>query len=53
MSAEIQAALLRHFELWELKAIGMVGIIGFGIGVGVTVYIRYTLMVQGIFKSMF
>ena len=36
-----------------MKALGIVGAIGFAIGVGMALYIRYTLAAQGIYTSMF
>ena len=40
-------------EPWKIKALAAIGLVGFAAGIGVTVWIKHTLVVQGIYKSMF
>lgn len=55
MSAAILATktAIEEMEPWQKKAIGVIFAIGFVVGVGITLWIRYTLVVQGIYKTMF
>lgn len=36
-----------------MKALAAIGIVGFAIGIGITLWIKHTLVVQGIYKSVF
>ena len=40
-------------EPWKLKSLAAIGIIGFAIGIGFNLWIRHTLVVQGIYNSLF
>ena len=55
MSAAILAAkeAVAGVETWKWKALATAMIVGFVIGIGITIWIKYTLAVQGIYKSVF
>ncbi len=40
-------------ETWKWKALATAMIVGIVIGIGITIWIKYTLVVQGIYKSLF
>ena len=55
MSAAILATKTAIMEMkpWQRKAIGAIFAAGFIVGVGITLWIKYTLVAQGVYKSVF
>ena len=55
MSTAILAAkeAVAEVEAWKWKALATTMIVGFAIGIGIAIWIKYTLVVQGIYKSVF
>ena len=55
MSAAILAMqeVVDEVEPWIWKTVAVVGTVGFSIGVGIMLWVKWTLVMKGIFHSLF